>query len=105
MVPILNQTKPDHTFRAYFCNIRSNIILSYIYLDLPSVLSPSGFPTKVMYARHIISMRATCPAHLILLHFITLINFVSHTFMQHLITQSSPASRHFLFLRDNNSPQ
>jgi hypothetical protein len=46
-----------------------------LYLGLSSWLLPSDFPTKILYALLISLMRVTCPAHLILLHVITLIIF------------------------------
>jgi len=44
---------------------------SYPSLSLPSFLSRSCFLTKPQYARFLSPKRATCPAYLILLNFIT----------------------------------
>ena len=65
--------KPDQSYpysHTHFVKIHLNIILS-LRLGLRSGLFPSGFPTKTLGATPLPPIRATCPAHLILLDFIT----------------------------------
>jgi len=69
-VSVLGQPNPDHI--PHPTSWRSILILSTLLrLGLPSGLLPSGFPTKNLYTPLSSPIRATCPAHLILLDFIT----------------------------------
>jgi len=68
-VPILRQLYPVHTPTSRFLKIRLNII--HLRLGLPSGLFTSDPHTKTLYMPLLSPIRATCPAHLILLDFIT----------------------------------
>ena len=75
-------TSARHLFLSWTSSIQSipphptswrSILLlsSHLRLGLPSSPFPSGFPTKTLYTTLFATIRATWPAHLILLDFIT----------------------------------
>jgi len=51
------------------------MLYTHLRHGLQSGLFPSGFPTKILYAHLLSPLRATCPAHLIILQVITCIIF------------------------------
>ena len=74
-VLILSQINTVHAFPNNSLKIYFNII-SHLRLDLPTGLFPSGFHTTILYTTLLSpSIRATCPAHLILFDMITRIIF------------------------------
>jgi hypothetical protein len=64
--PHRSSTRPHPTSWRFIL-----ILSSHLGQGLPSGLFPSGFPTKTLYTALPSSIRATCPAHLILLGLIT----------------------------------
>ena len=69
--------EPDRTSPyLHPTSLRSILILpSYLRLGLPSGLLPSDFQTKFLYVTLMSTIRATRPAHFILLYLITKIIF------------------------------
>jgi len=65
--------EPQHSSTcpaSHFLKIHFSIVLSPLHLGLSSGLFPSGLPAKTLYALFSFPIRATCPAHLILLDLI-----------------------------------
>ena len=65
-VPILSQINPVHAPHPT-CWISSLISFFHLPLGLPNSIFPSDFPTKTLHVPSLSHIRATRPAHLILL--------------------------------------
>ena len=69
-VSILGQPNPVPIHTSHFLEIHLNIIRPSTPRS-PQWLLPSGFPTNTLYTPLSSAVRAICPAHLILLDFVT----------------------------------
>ena len=67
----LSWASPIQSIYPHPTSWRSILISTHLRPCLPSVLFPSGFPTKTLYNSFSSPIRATCPVHVILLDFIT----------------------------------
>ena len=67
----LSWASPIQSIYTHPTSCRYVLISTHLRLGLPSGLIPSGFPTKTLYTPLSSPISATCPAHPILLHFIT----------------------------------
>ena len=67
--PVPGQSSPHNPHPTSWRSIL--ILSSHLRLDLTSGLFLTGFPTKTLYTPIGSPIRATCPAHLILLDFNT----------------------------------
>ena len=70
----INPLRPPSQHTAWISIL---ILSSHPRLGLPSGLFPSGLPTKTLYTSLLSRIHAKCPAHLILLDFITQIVFIA----------------------------
>jgi hypothetical protein len=88
-----------HPIPSHPISLRSILILStYLHLDLPTVLFPSGFRTDIIYAFLFTPIRAACPDHSY-----SLIHHTNYVLGRSIGYEAphyavSPISRHFISL-------
>jgi hypothetical protein len=97
--PILSQMNPVPILKSYFFKTNFNGIPQSTPGIQSGLFFPSGFLSTVLYEYFISSMRATYPAHLIILSLFTLVL----TGEEHM--QFTPLSCYFLCLRTKYSLQ
>jgi hypothetical protein len=75
LLPILSQIDPVHTIPSYISNKMYFKSSTYLFLCLPSESLFFWFPHQYFKRIPLLSIRATCPAHLILLDLMILMLF------------------------------
>jgi len=90
----LSWASPFQSIYPHPTSWRSILILfTHLRLGLPSGLFLSSFPTKTLYTPLSSPIRATCPAHLILLDFITrtiLVRSTDHLALRYAVSSIRP---------------
>jgi hypothetical protein len=103
LVPILSQINPVHTTLSYLFKIYLSIILPP--MSRSSYWSPSvGIPHQNPICIHLLPMRASCPAHL-LLDANSNYTWRRVKVMKLFILQFSPTSYHFIPFQSKYCPQ